>query len=334
MQSESTKQPTKAEVPLRHEGVVVPMITPVTHAGNLDESAVDRLVDTLLAGRVNGIFVLGTTGEGAMVSSAQRQRLVERVVARVQSRALVYAGIGGLDTDDALTGNKSLEAGADAVVARSPIAMPEAELQGWFGSLLDRLNGPTILYNIPILTKVSIPLDVVSKLLGHPRFIGIKDSENNLERLTTLLQRCGNRPGFSVFVGVGKLMEQGLRLGADGIVPSVGNLIPSACQQLWECARREDWPGAAQQAARMNSVAAVYQAGRSLGESLSALKGALSLRGVCDGAMLPPLSPLTNDALQALASELDRLKLLPENKTASPENTDVHPPLDRASQTL
>ncbi len=106
----------------------------------------------------------------------------------------------------------------------------------WYQALLDGLEGPLLLYNMPMTTKVSIPLDVVEKLLGHPRLAGIKDSENNPKRLEELLQRFGGRKDFSMFVGVGALMEKGLRLGADGIVPSVGNLIPDICRKL--CARR------------------------------------------------------------------------------------------------
>ena len=302
---------------LKHHGVVVPMVTPLTATGTLDEPAVDRLVESLLAGKVNGIFVFGTTGEGARIPRSDRRRLLERVVAKVQSRALIYAGIGGIDPNDTSAGNEYVDAGADATVARAPISMSVSELQPWFQALLDRSKGPVILYNIPTLTKVSIPLDVVESLLGHPRLAGMKDSENNLERLTTLLHRFGSRPGFSIFVGVGKLMEQGLRLGAHGIVPSVGNLIPITCHQLWQCAQCGDWSGARQHATRMNSVATLYQAGRDLDESLSALKGALSLQGVCQKYMFPPIKALDEAGLQSLAVELNHLNVVTGRETAS-----------------
>lgn len=184
-----------------------------------------------------------------------------------------------------------------------------------------------ILYNIPLLTGVSIPLAVVEELVGHPRLVGLKDSENDPGRLQTLLQRFGERPGFSVFVGVGKLMEQGLRLGAQGIVPSVGNLIPETCRQLWDCSRRGDWGAARQHADRMNSVAAIYQADRDLGESLSALKGALSLRRVCQKYMSSPLHALEDQELQTLAVELDRLHLMNRPRPLPPQNPVIQPSL-------
>lgn len=294
----------------KHRGVVVPMVTPVSHGGGLDEVAVDRLVDYLLAGGVNGVFVLGTTGEGVAVPHALRRRLVERTVRRVQGRALVYAGISGLQPNEAVAGNQYFLVGADAVVACPPVDFPAELVLGWFRALLDGLKGPLILYNIPQTTRVSVPLEAVAALVGHPGVVGMKDSENNAKRLEELMQRFGGREDFSIFVGVGALMARGLRLGADGIVPSVGNLIPDICHQLYACAKRADWAGVELHAARMNVVAGLYQTGRTLGESLAALKAALHCRGFCEPNVLPPLLPLSERETQALRGQMSQLKLL------------------------
>ncbi len=295
---------------LKHGGVVVPMITPVMEDGRLDEPAVDRLVDSLLAGGVDGIFVMGTTGEGTAIPRPHRRRLVERTVARVKGRARVFAGIGDAHPGEIIAGNDYLQAGVDAVVSRPPVSIPAGDVGPWFQALLDGLDGPLLLYNMPMTTKVSIPLDVIENLAGHPRLAGIKDSENNPKRLEELLRRLGGKPDFSVFVGVGALMESGLRLGADGIVPSVGNLIPDVCRNLCATARSGDWSAAQTSYSRMNAVTALYQNGRTLNESLSVLKGALHLRGLCTPHVLPPLKPLTELQLEKLRNEMERLHLL------------------------
>jgi 4-hydroxy-tetrahydrodipicolinate synthase len=180
----------------------------------------------------------------------------------------------------------------------------------WYRWLLDGLCGPLIMYNIPPLANVSIPLEVVGQLIGHPRLAGIKDSENDWKRLEELLQRFGGRPDFSIFVGVGALMAQGLKRGADGIVPSVGNLIPDVCHDIWAAAKRKDWAGVDRCAARMNAVAGLYQKGRTLGESLAALKGALHGRGLCGLGVLPPLRPLPETELKPLRKAMAALELL------------------------
>lgn len=296
-----------------HWGLVVPMVTPVTQDGQLDEPAVDRLIDFLLAGGVDGVFVLGTTGEGISVPRSRRRSLVVRAVARVKGRARVYAGIGDAHPDEVTVGNEFFAAGVDALVAHPPASMPVQDVLPWYQSILKGLQGPLILYNMPLTTKVSIPLEVVGRLLGHARLAGIKDSENDVRRLEEMLQRFGRRPEFSVFVGVGALMVKGMKLGASGIVPSVGNLIPDVCQRLCTAARRSDWTEAEQAFERMNTVAALYQRGRSLDESLAALKAAVHCRGFCAPHVLPPLRAFTAPKLDALRLEMSRLNLLNGN---------------------
>jgi 4-hydroxy-tetrahydrodipicolinate synthase len=196
------------------------------------------------------------------------------------------------------------------IVARPPVSHPVDQLLPWYRTLLGQLEGPLIIYNIPAMSKVSIPLDVIESLLGHPKLAGIKDSENNPARLEELLRRFGKRPDFAIFVGVGALMEKGLKLGAVGIVPSVGNLIPDVCRNLCASADRGDWVAANGHFSRMNTVSALYQKGRTLNESLSALKAALSCRGLCAPHMLPPLRPLSGTELISLRSQMSQMQLL------------------------
>lgn len=286
------------------------MVTPVTPTGQLDESAVERLVAFLVAGGVDGIFVLGTTGEGTSVPRAFRRRLVERTVAQAGQRVKVYAGICDPSPMDVTAGNDYFHAGADAVVVRPPVAFPLEQLLPWLKALLAGLEGPLILYNIPATTNVSIPLDVLDQLIGHPNLAGIKESEYSLPRLEELLRRFGDRPEFAIFVGVGRLMAQGLKLGAEGIVPSVGNLIPDVCRQLCACAQRGDWAEAECHAQRMSAVSALYQHGRTLSQSLVALKVAMCCRGLCEPYVLPPLVPLPQAELERIREQMSRLQLL------------------------
>jgi 4-hydroxy-tetrahydrodipicolinate synthase len=309
------KRPIEMNPVSKYQGVVVPMVTPVTASGDLDEPALGRLISSLLAGGMEGIFVLGTTGEGASVPRSFQRRLVAQTVALVRHHALVYAGIGGTCLADAVAAaNEYFQAGADVVVAHPPVYFPlqPQELLAWFQSLLNQVQGPVILYNMPATTRVSIPIEVIEQLAGHPMLAGLKDSENDAQRLGELWTRFGGRPDFSMFVGVGALMLQGLRLGARGVVPSVGNLIPEVCQGLCASAARGDWAEAERHAERMHAVVALYQKGRTLGQSLAALKAALHCRGLCGPQVLPPLLPLTLPEIETVRSEMSRLQLLDE----------------------
>ena len=297
---------------LKHEGVVVPLVTPATASGELDLPAFDCLVESQIAAGVQGLLILGTTGEGPCVPRALRRPLVERAVATARKRIRIYANVADNSLADAVASmDDYFQAGADAVAVLSPFYYPAqpGELTAWFRALLDAAGGPVVIYNIPATTHVSIPLEVIGALVDHPRLVGLKDSENDPKRHEELLRRFGGRSDFSIFIGVGALMAQGLKSGADGIVPSVGNLIPKDCQQQVEAARRQDWAAVDALAARQAEVAAVYQKGRTLAQSLAALKGLLHHRGICSPHVFPPLLPMSAAELVALGGDLARLNL-------------------------
>ncbi|HEV2691357.1 MAG TPA: dihydrodipicolinate synthase family protein [Verrucomicrobiae bacterium] len=296
----------------KYHGAVVPLVTPFTAQGTLDGAALNRLVDSQIAGGVEGIFVLGTTGEGAYVPRALHKKLVELTVKRANKRTLIFVGLGDVRLAEMDRVNEFFQVGADGVVAHPPISekVPLEKLGGWFKTLLDRVAGPLLIYNMPATTGVSIPLDAVESLLGHPRLAGIKDSENNPQRVEELLKRFGGKKDFSVFIGVGALMEKGLKLGADGIVPSVGNLIPEVCHQLCVAAQTADWGAVESHYARMSAVAALYQKGRTLNESLAALKAAVHCRGLCTPDVLPPLLSLPKLEVEKIRTQMAELQLL------------------------
>ena len=287
-------------------GVVVPLVTPITADGQLDFAALDRLIEMQIAGGVDGLLLVGTTGEGPCVPRALGRAFLERAVATVRQRLRIYVNVTENSLADTLARAKeSFSLGADAIAALPPFYFPPrpAELTAWFRALIEASPGPVLLYNIPMTTHVSIPLEVIGDLVGHPSFVGLKDSENDAQRHAESLRRFGGRTDFSLFCGVGSLMAQDLKSGMDGIVPSVGNLIPDVCQRLCAAAQRSDWAEATQHAEGMNAMAALYQKGRTLAQSLAALKGLLHLRGLCSPAVFPPLLPVSPAEVEALRND-------------------------------
>jgi dihydrodipicolinate synthase/N-acetylneuraminate lyase len=296
----------------KFRGVVVPLVTPTTTHGLIDYTALQRLIEFQIAGGVEGLLLLGTTGEGPCVPRSSWLLFVERVVAIARERVQVYVNLTEQSFIDTVTTAQNVFAmGANAIAALPPFYFPPrpAELTAWFRALLDASPGPVLLYNIPMTTRVSIPLDVIGELVGHPRLVGLKDSENDAQRHAELLRRFGGRADFSLFCGVGALMAQDLKSGMDGIVPSVGNLIPDVCHRLCAATKKGDWTEATHHADCMNAVAALYQKGRTLAQSLAAIKGLLHLRGLCSPAVFPPLLPLSSAELECLRGEAEKLDL-------------------------
>jgi 2-dehydro-3-deoxy-D-pentonate aldolase len=296
---------------LKHSGVIVPIVTPLTPDGNLDPAGIERIVDHC-ATRGTGVFVLGTTGEAASVAAHKRAELVGAVVAAAAGRVPVYAGIGDNCLEDSVAaGNDYLRRGVDAVVAHLPsyYFLQPAEMRTYFELLAGQVRGPLVLYNIPQTTQMSIPLEVVEALSDRASVIGLKDSENAPGRMEETARRLGGRADFAIFMGAARLAGEALRLGFDGLVPSSGNLVPGLWQELFRQAAAGRWPAVEALQARLNGIARIFQHDRSLGESLAALKVAMNVRGLCGPTVLPPLQTLDGTAGEQIARELAALPL-------------------------
>jgi len=268
------------------------MISPFTPAGAIDEPAVGRIVDHLIAGGVEGIFPLGTTGEAASIHTDLRRELVACTVKSVSGRASVYAGIPSncfRESVEAAVSYKEL--GVDAVVAHMPSYYPlsDADIESYFQRLADSVPLPLVLYNIPVTTHHSIALDSVDKLRTHPNIVAIKDSSGDRARLTEMLKRTGGRSGFPVLLGSSSTFTHGLKLGGVGLVPSGAHLAPDKYQAMFTAAMNDQWDDVERLQHETDTICAAYLKGRSLGDGLAVLKALMEKRGLCGRTMLPPI---------------------------------------------
>ena len=275
-----------------YSGVVVPMITPFTEAGGVDEAAIGRVVDHLIGFRVSGIFPLGTSGESMSIHPDDRRKVVAATVKYVGKRAMVYAGIPSTcfrESVDAAAAYQQL--GAAAVVAHMPSYYPlnDDEIDGYFLRLADAVKLPVVLYNIPVTTHHSISLDSLDKLRKHPNIVAIKDSSGDRQRLMEMLERTGGRGGFPVMIGSSPVFAHGLRHGAVGLVPSGAHIVGDKYQAQFEAAMADRWDEVERLQGETDTAVMQYLKGRTVGQGLAVLKALLQKRGLCGRTMLPPL---------------------------------------------
>ncbi len=290
----------------RPRGVIVPLVTPATPGGDVDLAAAARIADRLAA-HGHGIFVLGTTGEAASVAATQRVPLVETVVHTAAGRVPVYAGIGDHNVAQSIeAGRRYLALGVDAVVALVPgyYALTPADMRDYFQQIHDGVAGPLMLYNIPVATHHSVPLDVVEALADLPHIIGFKDSEGTAGRWEEAVQRFRGRDNFALLMGIAAKGTAALRGGFDGVIPSGGNLMPAEWATWWHQIEAGDWNAAAASQERFDKINQILQRGTTLGHHLAGLKFALSCQGLCTPHMLPPLRPLNAEQQAALQADL------------------------------
>ena len=276
-------------------GVVVPMVTPVTSDGRLDITAVGRIIDSFVASHVSPLL-MGTTGEGNSVSQADARLLVETAVKAAGGKVTVYAGLtGNCIAEQRVQVDAFTALGADVIVATLPCyyALTPEQMENYYRQLADYSKIPVMLYNILATTHMSIPLDVIKRLADHPNIVGLKDSERDLERMQLCIEFAQSREDFSYFCGWAAQSFYSLTLGGDGIVPSTGNFTPGMFRKLYESATSGDLGTAQQLQVSTNDIAKIYQAGRTLGQSLTALKVMMQTDGLCTPDVLPPLTRLS-----------------------------------------
>jgi dihydrodipicolinate synthase/N-acetylneuraminate lyase len=164
-------------------GIVPPLITPLRARDELDTAGLEWLVEHVISGGVNGLFILGTTGEGPSLDYRLRKELIEHTCKQVKQRVPVLVGITDTAFVEAVNVARwSADAGADAVVLAPPYYLPggQPELQEFVDHLVPELPLPLFLYNMPALTKVPFELSVVRWAMDQPRIIGLKDSSGNM----------------------------------------------------------------------------------------------------------------------------------------------------------
>jgi len=300
--------------PLR--GIIVPMVTPLLDNGSLDAAGLERLVEHILAGGVQGLFVLGTTGEGPQLPYALRQELLRQTCRLVAGRVPVLAGI----TDTVLAESLRLaaaaaDAGAAAVVAAPPyyFSADQPELIRYYQLLADGSPLPLFLYNMPAHTKVSIEAETVKALAGHPRVLGLKDSSGSMINFEILVRTMQHRPDFSLLVGPEELTAATVLMGGHGGVNGGANLFPALYVALYQAAAARDLERVASLHGQVMEISArLYDIGSSPTRILKGLKAALALKGLCHDALAEPHQPFRGrekQQVQAFLQEFEKVKI-------------------------
>ncbi|MGC0144957.1 dihydrodipicolinate synthase family protein [Pseudactinotalea sp. Z1732] len=294
-------------------GVIPPIITPLTPEGNIDHDALAAVVEHLLAGGVDGVFVLGSTGEVAYLDDSERESVVRTVVDKVAGRVPVL--VGAIDTTAGRVihhARRAQSLGADAIVATAPLyAINDSdEIERHFRAISAASTLPLFAYDIPARVHTKLPIELLTRLGTEGVLAGVKDSSGddvNFRRLVAANVRAG-RP-LMVLTGHEVVVDGMLLLGADGVVPGLGNVDPVGYVRLLETAQAGDWTRARQEQDRLAQLfEIVYQADGRSGDAagVGAFKVAMKHLGVIPTATMAfPVEELGEAAIARICAIVD-----------------------------
>lgn len=290
------------------KGVFPYLVSPVGPGGEVLEGVLAGLVEHLIGCGVHGLAPLGSTGEFAYLSDAQKRRVIEVVVTAARGRVPVLAGVASTTIAGAVaqTG-AAIAAGADGILAVLEAYFPidDAGVEAYFTAIARAARGrPVVLYTNPNFQRSDLSLAVIEQLSRIDNIGYIKDASSNTGRLLSILERTRGR--MEVFAASAHIPACVMMIGGVGWMAGPACLVPRQSVALYEAAARGDWARAMELQRplwRINEVFAKY--------ALAAcVKAGLELQGFAVGDPLPPQSPLDGAARQEIAAVLRALGAL------------------------
>lgn len=300
-------------------GIVPPMVTPLRDRDALDLAGLERLIEHIVAGGVQGLFILGTSGEGPGLSYRLRREVIQHTCRQMRERLPVLVGITDTSfTESVAMAQCAADAGAHAVVTAGPFYLPTAqpELIDYVERLVQELPLPLFIYNMPQLTKVHFEPETLRRLTHLEKIIGLKDSSGDLAYYDKLIALKSERPDWSVLVGPEHLLVESLRRGGDGGVNGGANFHPRLFVDLYQAVKAGDSARATKLQNELLQLGQIYSVGQHASAVVKGMKCACSLLGICDDRMAEPFERFREPEREKVRVILASLDLLPAKKAA------------------
>lgn len=289
-------------------GIIPPIVTPLNTDGTVNHDDLAKLVEHLIDAGVNGLFPLGSTGQVAYLTDADRLAIMKTVCDTTAGRVPVLAGAIELTAARVADSAKAfLDAGADAIVATAPIyaISDEGEIADHFRMIHAAVNAPLFAYDIPARGCRKLAPKLLVDLGRKGVIAGVKDSSGDdvsFRRLIAMNDAAGHP--LALFTGHEVMVDAMGFAGADGVVPGLANVDAAAYVRLWKAAKAGDLKTAIAEQERINRLFEIVfcPTGRS-GDAagVGAFKAAMAAQGLISTAtMTAPLKSLDDKVLEQI----------------------------------
>lgn len=216
------------------KGIYTALVTPFKNY-DVDEEALERLIDFQLKSKVDGLVPCGTTGESATLSYEEHEKVVELTVKHVKGAVPVVAGTGSNSTKETIELSQSAKnVGADMCLLTTPYYnKPTQEgLYQHYKKVAEEVDIPIILYNIPGRTGINMNPDTIARLAQIPNIVGIKEASGSLVQVAEIYRLAKER--ITIMSGDDNLFLPMMSVGARGVISVLSNAMPVELQALYQ----------------------------------------------------------------------------------------------------
>lgn len=292
------------------KGIVVPIVTPLTKDGKLDEKAYRSLIEYLAENGIHGVFPFGTTGEFYAFDQGFYTELLEVTKDAVKGRMHIYAGANHITTKGAAQIAKTVEnvGGIDALSVLTPmfVSQTQDEVYKYYRTIAEETSLPIIIYNNKPKTNVTAEPATVAKLAEIENIIGVKDSTGDMTNTEEYLRLTRGMDNFHVMMGRDTLIYAALCYGASGAIASCANVAPRIAVDIYDKYMAGDRDGALEAQLKFSAL----RIATNMGTFPVVLKEALKLIGHDCGDCVEPILPLNDAQREKLKGVLAGMCLL------------------------
>jgi len=229
------------------EGVYVAMLTAFTGDGDINEAEMRKIVDFQIEKGVNGLFPVSTCGEYIHMTREQKVRLMEVVYDQAGGRVPVTPGVGGSHASESIyLAQKAKEIGCSAVVIPPPHVIPLSQdmIETHYEAVIDAVDIPVILYNIPMFTQ-ALSYDLVKRLSCRKQVVGMKDSSGSMVDFMHFMDsvRIGGE-SINFLTGREELLLSSLMMGAKGCMTALAGILPEIMVDIYQAWKKGEYEAA------------------------------------------------------------------------------------------
>lgn len=284
------------------KGTATALITPFTESG-VDFESLNKLLDQQVAGGVDALVILGTTGEPATMSLEEKKSVIEFTVKKLKGKLPIIVGTGANSTKAAIEMSVLAEKmGADALLVVTPYYNKATQkgLVAHYTAIADAVNLPIICYNVPGRTGVNLLPATFAEIAEHKNIAAIKEASGNMEQIEEAIRL--SRGKADVYSGDDGITVPVMAMGGIGVISVVSNVAPKFTSEMTSAMLADDLAKAAEMQLKMLPfVKALFSEVNPI-----PVKKAAELKGLCNGILRLPLTEMSAENTEKLA------RLLPE----------------------
>jgi len=224
------------------KGVFPAITTQFGSDQSLDLAATAKHLETMIAAGIHGVVLLGTVGENTALEYEEKLAVLREMKRAARGRIPVLTGVAEYTTSLACRFARDAERiGVDGLMVL-PAMVYKSDLRETlthFRAVAHSTGLPILIYNNPVSYHVDVPPEGFAELAGVPNIVAIKESSENVRRITDLINIVGDR--YILFAGVDDLVLESVLLGAQGWISGLVNAFPEENRALWDLATSGQW---------------------------------------------------------------------------------------------